>query len=67
MYIIKVKGKSIIPDHIQLRDESYIMFAYFRADKPIKSLVKYGLGGKEEKLQRIISTLEYGKMQRIEL
>ena len=34
MYIIKVKGKAKIPDYIQLRDEQFVLIAYFRADRP---------------------------------
>lgn len=67
MYIIKIKGKSIIPDHIQIRDDNYVMFAYFRADKPVKSLAKFGLGGKEAQIQEIIQGLPYGKMQKVDL
>ena len=46
MYIIKVKGKAKIPDYIQLRDEEFILVAYFRADRPLKDLHRYGLEGK---------------------
>ena len=45
MYIIKVKGKAKIPDYIQLRDENFVLIAYFRADRPLKNLDKYGLEG----------------------
>jgi hypothetical protein len=33
VYIIKVKGKAKIPDYIQLRDENFVLIAYFRADR----------------------------------
>ena len=46
MYIIKVKGKAKIPDYIQLRDEAFVLIAYFRADRPLKDLHRYGLEGK---------------------
>ena len=52
MYIIKVKGKVKIPDYIQLRDDSFVLIAYFRADRPLKNLEKYGLEGKEEELSK---------------
>ncbi|RYE90016.1 MAG: fructose-6-phosphate aldolase, partial [Cytophagaceae bacterium] len=42
MYIIKVKGKAKIPDYIQLRDEQFVLIAYFRADRPLKDLHRYG-------------------------
>ena len=51
MYIIKVKGKAKIPDYIQVRDENFVLVAYFRADRPMKSVEKFGLEGKEEQLE----------------
>jgi hypothetical protein len=63
MYIIKVKGKAKIPDYIQLRDNDFVLIAYFRADRPLKNLDKYGLDGKEDALRQIIDNLEFGKLQ----
>ena len=65
MYIIKVKGKAKIPDYIQLMDDSFVLIAYFRADRPLKKLEKYGLEGKEEELRAIITELPYGKLQKL--
>ena len=67
MHIIKVKGKAKIPDYIQLRDDKFVLIAYFRADRPLKNLEKYGLEGKEEALQRIINELPFGKLQKLNL
>lgn len=67
MYIIKVKGKAKIPDYIQLRDANFVLIAYFRADRPLKKLEKYGLEGKEEALQDLISSLDFGKLQKLEI
>ena len=67
MYIIKNKGKAKIPDYIQLRDDNFILIAYFRADKPVKRLEKYGLEGKEEELQNVINNLPFGKLQKLEI
>lgn len=67
MYIIKVKGKAKIPDYIQLRDSNFVLIAYFRADRPLKKLEKYGLEGKEDALQELISTLDFGKLQKLEI
>ncbi|WP_420579968.1 fructose-6-phosphate aldolase [Reichenbachiella sp.] len=63
MHIIKVKGKAKIPDYIQLRDDDFVLIAYFRADRPLKKLDKYGLEGKEEELKAIIEQLPFGKIQ----
>ncbi len=67
MYIIKVKGKAKIPDYIQLRDENFVLIAYFRADRPLKKLEKYGLEGKEDELRELINTIPFGKLQKLEL
>ena len=67
MYIIKVKGKAKIPDYIQLRDDNFILIAYFRADRPLKDLEKYSLKGQEDKLKEIIDKLPFGKLQELNL
>jgi hypothetical protein len=67
MYIIKVKGKAKIPDYIQLRDDNFVLIAYFRADRPLKNLDRYGLDGKEEALASLIKSLEFGKLQKLEI
>ena len=67
MYIIKVKGKAKIPDYIQLRDEKFVLIAYFRADRPLKKLEKYGLEGKEVALQDVINNLPFGKLQKLDI
>ena len=67
MYIIKVKGKAKIPDYIQLRDERFVLIAYFRADRPLKKLEKYGLEGKEVALKDVIDNLPFGKLQKLAL
>ncbi len=67
MYIIKVKGKAKIPDYIQLRNEDFILVAYFRADRPLKDLHRYGLEGKEVELAGVISGLSFGKLQALVL
>ena len=67
MYIIKIKGKAKIPDYIQLRDKDFVLVAYFRADRELKNLDKYGLGGKEDALAKLISELPFGKLQALEL
>ena len=67
MYIIKVKGKAKIPDYIQIRDQNFVLVAYFRTDRPLKRMDKYGLEGKDDELRDLISTLPYGKLQKLEL
>ncbi len=67
LYIIKVKGKAKIPNYIQLRDENFVLIAYFRPDRPLKKLEKYGLEGKEVALQNVINELPFGKLQKLEI
>ena len=67
MYIIKVKGKAKIPDYIQLRDDKFVLIAYFRADRPLKKLEKFGLTGKEDQLAKIIEELPFGKLQKLDI
>ncbi len=67
MYIIKVKGKAKIPDYIQLRDEDFILIAYFRADRPLKKLEKFGLEGKEQMIENLINDLPYGQLKKLDL
>ncbi|RDC62001.1 fructose-6-phosphate aldolase [Adhaeribacter pallidiroseus] len=67
MYIIKVKGKAKIPDYIQLRDENFVLIAYFRADRPLKNMERYGLAHKEAALAAVIQELEFGKLQKLEI
>jgi hypothetical protein len=67
VYLIKVQGKSKIPDYVQLRDEDYTLIAYFRADRPDKALVKCGLADRTEELKSIIDALPFGKMHKLDL
>ncbi|WP_089358281.1 fructose-6-phosphate aldolase [Ekhidna lutea] len=67
MYIIKVKGKAKIPDYIQIRDQNFVLVAYFRTDRPLKRMDKFGLEGKDEELKSLIAELPYGKLQKLEL
>ncbi|MEP1032022.1 fructose-6-phosphate aldolase [Ekhidna sp.] len=67
MYIIKVKGKAKIPDYIQIRDQDFVLVAYFRTDRPLKRMDKFGLGGKDEELKSLIKSLPYGKLQKLDL
>ncbi len=67
MYIIKVKGKAKIPDYIQLRDKNFVLIAYFRADRPLKNMEKFGLEGKEVELEKLIQELPFGKLRELAL
>lgn len=67
MYIIKVKGKAKIPDYVQIRDQDFSLVAYFRTDRPLKRMDKYGLEGKDSELKNLIETLPFGKLQKLDI
>ena len=66
MYIIKVKGIAKIPDYIQLRDDKFTLLAYFRVDRPEKSLEKCGLGDKADEIKELIKNLPFGEIKKLE-
>lgn len=67
MVIIKVKGKTKIPDYVQIRDDNFTLLAYFRADRPEKALAKCGLGDQVDKVNKIIENLPFGKIIKLKL
>jgi hypothetical protein len=67
MYVIKVKGIAKIPDYVQLRDEKFTLLAYFRVDRPDKSLEKIGLAEKAEYIMNIVRDLPFGQILKIEI
>jgi len=67
MYILKIKGKAKIPDYIQLRDENLTLLAYFRVDRPERSLKKLGYDKYLGELVQRFEDMPFGKIQRLEL
>ncbi len=67
MYIIKIKGKAKIPDYIQLRNDNMILVDYFRADRPIDKIKSYGVTSSDDKIVEYINSLEFGKLQKLNL
>ena len=66
MYIIKVKGVAKIPDYVQLRDDAFTLLAYFRVDRPDKSLDKIGLGDRRDAIMKLVQEMPFGKIQKID-
>ncbi|GAA4176803.1 MULTISPECIES: fructose-6-phosphate aldolase [Sphingobacterium] len=66
MYIIKVKGVAKIPDYVQLRDDAFTLLAYFRVDRPDKSLDKIGLGEKTEYIMQLVREMPFGQIKKLE-
>nr|WP_251047229.1 fructose-6-phosphate aldolase [Hymenobacter sp. ISL-91] len=50
-----------------MRDQEFVLIAYFRADRPLKDLHRYGLEGKETALAGVISGLEFGRLQKLDI
>ncbi|MEE1944937.1 fructose-6-phosphate aldolase [Pedobacter sp. KR3-3] len=67
MYIIKVKGIAKIPDYVQLRDEKFTLLAYFRVDRPDKSLEKLGFGDKLDEIMNVINDLPFGQVTKLDI
>ncbi|MCO4294177.1 fructose-6-phosphate aldolase [Solitalea sp. MAHUQ-68] len=67
MYILKVKGVAKIPDYIQLRDDKFTLLAYFRVDRPEKSLEKIGLSDKQDYILNLVKDLPFGKIVKLEI
>ncbi|MBE5320397.1 MULTISPECIES: hypothetical protein [Pedobacter] len=67
MYIVKVKGIAKIPDYVQLRDDKFTLLAYFRVDRPDKSLEKLGLGDKQDYIMEMVKGLPFGQIAKLEI
>ncbi|OOQ61070.1 fructose-6-phosphate aldolase [Mucilaginibacter pedocola] len=67
MYLIKVKGVAKIPDYVQLRDDKFTLLAYFRVDRPEKSLDKIGLGDKYDYIMGVVRDLPFGKILKLDI
>jgi hypothetical protein len=67
MYILKVKGKAKIPDYIQLRDDNFTLKAYFRVDRPEKSLAKFGFDDQKlDEIMKRINDMPFGVVQKLD-
>ncbi|WP_316821416.1 fructose-6-phosphate aldolase [Pedobacter gandavensis] len=67
MYVIKVKGIAKIPDYVQLRDDKFTLLAYFRVDRPEKSLEKLGLGEKSSDIMNFVNDLPFGQIAKLDI
>lgn len=67
MYVIKVKGVAKIPDYVQLRDDHFTLLAYFRVDRPDKSLEKIGLADKVTYIMEAVKDLPFGKILKLDI
>lgn len=67
MYILKVKGVAKIPDYVQLRDDKFTLLAYFRIDRPDRSLDKVGLTNYKKQILEVAQNLNFGKIIKLEI
>jgi len=49
-----------------LRDDSFTLLAYFRVDRPDKSLDKIGLGDKAEYIMKMVQELPFGQIKKLD-
>ena len=67
MYVMKVKGVAKIPDYVQLRDDAFTLLAYFRVDRPDKSLEKLGLGHHTKRIMEVVQNMPFGQIKKLEI
>jgi hypothetical protein len=69
VFLLKSKGKGIVPDYIQVRDERQSIIGYFKAVNFDKGLDEIKIYDKERrtKATEVFRKLEYGKMVLAEL
>ena len=66
-YLLKVKGKAKIPDYIQLRDENHTLIGYFRPGRKERLSKVIKNPDDAEVLQQVIDTMEYNRIQKVEV
>jgi hypothetical protein len=52
---------------VQLRDDKFTLLAYFRVDRPDKSLEKLGLGDKQDYIMEMVKDLPFGQIAKLEI
>ncbi len=69
VYLLKTKGKGVVPDYIQVRDETHSIIGYFKANNPEKGLDEIRIFEPERRKAaiEIFEKLEFGKIIQAEL
>lgn len=65
MYIIKIQGTHKIPDYVQIRDDRFMLIAYFKVSSPKRALEKCGLSDRADDLMKIVGDLPYGRIRKL--
>jgi len=66
MYLMKVKGNGKIPVYLQIRDDSFTLIAYFRADRISEGLKRNQMQEYEKVIVDCIDEMDFGSMKYIE-
>ena len=67
MYIIKIQGTNKIPDYVQIRDDRFMLIAYFKVSSPRRALERCVLADKAEEVMKIVTDLPYGRIRKLDL
>ena len=67
MYIIKIQGTNKIPDYVQIRDDRFMLVAYFKVSSPRRALERIGMSAKAEEVMKIVNELPYGQIRKLEI
>ena len=67
MYIIKIQGTNKIPDYVQIRDDRFMLIAYFKVSSPRRALERIGMSAKAEEVMKIVNELPYGQIRKLEI
>ena len=64
LHILKIKGTTIIPDFVQIRDDEMTLRAYFRLSQIESGLKKNGLEADYERIKSILDEMPFGKIHK---
>lgn len=64
VYLLKTRGKGVVPDYIQVRAADHSIIAYFKAANIPKGLDELRLedAARRDAAARLFETLHYGKL-----
>ena len=64
LYVLKIKGTTIIPDFVQIRDEQMTLRAYFRLSQQESGLKKNNLETEAKGIMTLLESIPYGKIHK---
>lgn len=66
MYLMKIKGNGKIPVYLQIRDDSFTLIAYFRADRIREGLKRNQMQKYEDSILECVDKMGFGSMKYLE-